>query len=312
MNIKKETLLDTIFRLSIVIFSNVLVSFATVWFLEPAQLYAGGATGLAQLFYRLFDKIGILGGINLGWYIFIINIPIVLIGMKYVSKKFAIYSIIAVIVQTIATILIPESPFNDFAIELKNNISSNSIPYSDYGTILTLSICGGVLSGLSSGLALKYGTSTGGLDVVAQALALKKNVSIGNFTMALNILIAIVGGGLLQGVWVIALFTIIRMILNSLVIDKIHTAYTYTSLHIFSNNSIEIAKEIMSELKRGCTYEEVTGGYSGKSSIEVYCVVSTYEIEKVLKIIDKHDPNAFVTLAPVKRIKGKFLKKTII
>ena len=314
MKLNKHELLDILFRLTVVILANIALSYATVWFLEPAMLYAGGATGIAQLFHRLFAKMG-MANLPLGWYIFIINIPIVLIGIKFVSPKFTIYSIVAVIVQTIATNLIPfeTSPFYDFYQILNESIISGSgVGYSLYGVMLTLSICGGVLGGIASGVALKYGTSTGGVDVIAQALALKKDISIGKFTMILNILVAIIGGGLLQGVWVIALFTIIRMILNSLVIDKIHTSYTYMSLHIFSSKAYDIAHQIMQDLHRGCTFENVTGGYSGKESIEVYCVLSKYEVEKAMKIIHNHDDHAFVTLAPVKKIKGNFLKKTIV
>ena len=314
MKFNKHEILDTFYRLSIVILANIALSYATVWFLEPAMLYAGGATGIAQLFHRLFGTMG-LGKIPLGWYIFIINIPIVLIGIKFVSPKFTIYSIVAVVVQTLATNLISfeSSPFYDFYLMLSESVTeTGGVNYALYGVMLTLSICGGVLGGIASGIALRFGTSTGGVDVVAQALALKKDISIGKFTMILNILIAIIGGGLLQGVWVIALFTIIRMILNSLVIDKIHTSYTYMGLHIFSAKSYDIAHQIMQDLHRGCTFENVTGGYSGKESIEVYCVLSKYEVEKAMKIIHSHDPHAFVTLAPVKTIKGNFLKKTIV
>lgn len=306
--------MDVLFRLTVVILTNIALSYVTIWFLEPAMLYGGGATGIAQLFYRLFAKLG-FNKISLGWYIFIINIPIVLVGIKYVSPKFAIYSIIAVFVQTIATDLISfeNSPFYDFYLALSKEVSETShISYENWGVMLTLSICGGGLAGIASGIALRYGTSTGGLDVVAQALALKKNISIGIFTMVLNVLTAIIGGGVLQGVWVIALFTIIRMVLNSIVIDKIHTSYTYMSLYIFSNAAYDIAAEIMQELHRGCTYENVTGGYSGKQSIEVYCVLSKYEVDRAIKIIHKHDPHAFVTLTPVKRVTGNFLKKTIV
>ncbi|MGM9969932.1 MAG: YitT family protein [Anaeroplasma sp.] len=307
----KKQLLDVFFRLFIVFVANILLAFTTVWFLEPAQLYAGGATGIAQLLNRLFSKIDI--NIDLGWFILFINIPIVLIGFKFVSRKFAIYSVIAVIVQSVATILIPTTPFYELENQIQAYIQNkSSIPFELYGAILTLSICGGVLAGIASGFALRYGTSTGGLDVAAQALALKKNVSIGNLTMLLNITIAIVGGGIFQGIWIIALFTIIRMILNSLVVDKIHTSYTYTSLHIFSDKSEEIAKEIIEKLQRGCTFEPVKGGYSKKESFEVYCVLSTYEVDKALKIIKDLDDKAFVTLSPVKRIRGKFIKKTII
>ena len=312
--IKKETkkqLLDNLFRLLIVAVANVLLAFATVWFLEPAQLYAGGATGIAQLLNRIFLKLNFK--IDLGWYILIINIPIVLIGFKFVSRKFAIYSIIAVIVQSFATMIIPLAPFKDLEQIIHSCLVNNQpIPYEYYGAILTLSICGGVLAGIAAGIALRYGTSTGGVDIAAQALALKKNISIGNFTMVLNVIIAIIGGGVLQGSWILVLFTIIRMILNSLVVDKIHTSYTYTSLHIFSNKSEEIAKEILVNLQRGCTFEPVRGGYSNKESVEIYCVLSTYEVDKALKIIHDHDEHAFVTLSPVKRVKGKFIKKTII
>ena len=311
--INRELALKIVFRLFIVISANILSSFATVWFLEPARLYAGGATGVAQLIKRLFEKGNLLTDMNLGWWILIVNIPIAIVGIKFVSKKFAFYSIIAVLVQTLTTLFLPKTPF----IELRNQIDAalkagEKINIDLYGAMLTMSICGGVLGGLASGIALKFGTSTGGIDVVAQALALKKNISIGNFTTVMNVLIAIFGGGVLQGSWIIALFTIIRMVLNGLVIDKIHTSYTYTALHIFSKESRAIAEEIMSTLHRGCTYENVTGAYSNKTEIEVYCVLSTYEVEKAIKIIRKHDETAFVTLSPVKGIKGKFIKNSIV
>lgn len=316
MNIKgikitKKEIVDIAFRLSIVIFANLLLSFATVWFLEPANLYSGGATGTAQLFQRLFRLFGV--ECNLGLLIFLVNIPIIIIGFKYVSKKFAIYSVVAVLVQSIGVDLISGSPFQDL-IEPVLSVTQGGTTEEimNYGGVLTLAIFGGLLGGAASGIALRYGTSTGGIDVAAQAFALKQNVSIGNFTMAFNVLLAIVGGGLLQGSWIITLYTIIRMILNSLVTDKIHTAYTYTSLHIFSTHSQEISMEIMQELQRGCTFYDVEGAFSHQHSKEVYCVVSSWEAEKAIKIVRKYDPKAFVSMAPVKRVNGNFKRKCII
>lgn len=311
MKIEKKEIIDVLFRVFIVLVSNFLLSVATVWFLEPANLYAGGATGLAQLIQRLIIKCG--GNMNLGLLIFIVNVPIVLIGFKFVSKRFAIYSILAIIVQSLCTGLIKFSPFEVLATDiLSYNEAGELISVTNYGGILTLAIFGGLLAGFASGLALRYGTSTGGIDVVAQALALHKNISMGNITMLMNILIAIVGGGLLQGSWIIVLFTCVRMILNSLVMDKVHTSYTYTGVHIFSNNPKEIGQQIMKELKRGCTFLQVTGAYTNETKVELYCVVSTYEVEKVLKIVDDYDKKAFITMSPVKRVRGNFIKKSII
>ena len=302
----KKEILDNLFRLLIVVFSNLLLSVATVWFLEPANLYSGGATGTAQLVQRFIRMLGL--DLNLGLLIFVVNVPIVLIGFKYVSKKFAIYSIVAVIVQSLGVALITNSPFKD----LTNPVYNGTELVMNYGGILTLAICGGLLGGAASGIALRYGTSTGGIDVAAQAFALRQNVSIGNFTMIFNVVLAIVGGALLQGSWVIAVFTCIRMILNSLVTDKIHTAYTYTSLHIFTSYSKEISLDIMKELQRGCTFYDVEGAFSHVHSKEVYCVVSRWEAEKALKIVKKHDPKAFISMAPVKRVTGNFKRKSII
>ncbi len=308
--LNKKEITDILFRLSIVLISNILLSFATVLFLSPAKLYSGGATGLAQLIQGIIINCG--GFMNLGLIIFLVNIPIAIIGFKFVSKRFAIYSIIAILVQSLATGILEETGWSPFlALALPIETTHGSI--INYGGILTLAIFGGLISGVSAGLALKFGVSTGGIDVISQALALHKNISLGNVTLIFNILISIIGGVFVQGGnWIVVLFTIVRMILNSLVTDKIHTSYTYTGLHIFSECSQGIAADIMKTLKRGCTLIHTEGAYTHHPRTEVYCVVSTYEVENVLKIIDKYDPNAFVTLSPIKKIKGKFIKKTIV
>ena len=305
MKFNKEKTLDFAFRILIVIVMNTLIAFVTVWFLEPAKLYSGGAIGLAQLIKRLIEFTGI-ETLNLGWFIFFVNIPITIIGIKFVSLKFTIFSILAVLVQTVVTLVLPESPF------ATEELNGATIAPQMYGYVLTLAIVGGVVGGVATGLALRLGTSTGGFDVLGQALALKKNISIGVFTMILNVLIAIFGGAILQGSWIICLFTITRMVLNSLVIDRIHTSYNYVAIRIFSPNGLEISKAIMEEMSRGCTIERVVGAHSGLDSIEVYSVVSRYEVDKAYHIINRYDKNAFVTVSPVKSVKGKFIKHSMV
>ena len=314
MKFNKKEIFDICFRLFVVLFTNALLSLATVWFLEPAMLYAGGATGIAQLIFRIINKFGVNMKQNLlGWFIFGVNLPITLIGFKFVSKKFAIYSVIAVVVQSLVVLLIPESPFMHLAESIQSlDTNGNIIETMNYGGILTLAIFGGLLAGIASGLALRFGVSTGGVDVLAQAIAMKKGVSIGSFTMILNVCLAIFGGGVLQGSWEVVLFTIVRMILNSLIIDKIHTSYSYTGLHIFSFHGEAIANSLMNTLNRGCTLIDVEGAHSGKGFKEVYCVVSNYEVHRALKEIKRHDEKAFVTMAPVNKINGKFIRKTIV
>jgi uncharacterized membrane-anchored protein YitT (DUF2179 family) len=305
-NFKKTKAYDMAFRIVIVILANIVLQLATMWFLEPAKLYAGGATGLAQLILRSIYRINNIsfGDDSYHYFlaltVFIVNIPFLIIGWKYVSFNFAFYSLIAVLIQVIVSLLAPasSSPF----VEMDNGVVTNT---------LALALMGGLLSGLGSGFALKFGTSTGGIDIIAQAFALRKGMSIGIFTLIANVIIAIVGGGCLQGSWPITLYTCLRMIINSLVTDKIHTAYTYSALNIFTTHEEEISQKIMHELNRGVTVMNVIGEYTHQTHKELYCVVSTYEVEKVVKIVKEFDDKAFITISPVRRVIGNFVKKTI-
>ena len=307
MKYSRKQFLDDLFRIAIVVVANVILSVATVWFLEPAHLYAGGATGLAQLIVRIINKCG--GNFNLGLMIFLINVPIILIGWRFVSHRFALFSAVAILVQWIFTdYVFGAGPFE----ALSKDIETINGTMPNYGGILTLAIFGGLLAGFASGLALKFGTSTGGIDVLGQAFALHKGISIGMFTLVFNVLIAFVGGGWLQGSFIVTLFTCVRLILNSLVTDKVHTSYTYTALNIFTEKGDDIARDIMAKLNRGCTIFEGTGAYTHKEHTELYCVLSTYELDKAKAIVMHYDPKAFIVVAPVKTVRGNFIKKTIV
>ena len=83
----KEELRKTLICVLLVSVSTIIYCLGVMWFLDPAQLYSGGVTGIAQLISNASEKW--LGErINLGFLVFILNIPIVIVGWKYVSKRF--------------------------------------------------------------------------------------------------------------------------------------------------------------------------------------------------------------------------------
>ncbi len=305
-----EKVKTVVSRVLVVIFANIILQLATMWFLEPAQLYSGGATGLAQLILRTIYYIsGNSASIGNSVYsaylsltVFLVNIPFLLIGIKFVSLRFAFYSFVAVVVQSVISLIAPPT----------------TSPFIEYGTdgtitnVLALALMGGLLSGFASGFALKFGTSTGGIDVLAQAVALHKGISIGSITLIFNVLVAVIGGGCLQGSWTVTLYTCLRMVINSLVTDKIHTSYTYSAINIFTTHDEEISNAILSKMNRGVTEMNVVGEYTHQNRKELYCVVSTYEVEKVVEIVKTYDDHAFITISPVKKVVGNFIKKTII
>ena len=290
--------LDDAFRVAIVVFTSVLYCLGLIWFLEPAGIYSAGITGFCQIVKKLLDP---LANIPLGVYTLIFNVPLFIYGWRKVSKRFAIFSLISVLVQTICTLdIIPVEPVID---AFKLDPTENQLTYGIIGAILT---------GVACGVALRFGTSTGGLDILGQVLAIERNISIGVFTMIANVLIAIVGGVFVSNSWPIAFYTTIRIIITSICIDKIHTAYNYVKLNIISSNvDDEMLKDLLG-MHRGCTIIPVEGAYSHQHKSDLIMVISAYELDKAIRICKTHDPRCFIIVEPVKRVYGNYTRKSIV
>ncbi len=290
----KRRVLDDIFRVSIVLVSSAIYALSVLWFLEPANLLSLGLSSLGQVLHRVF----LLWNVNIpiGVFSLVLNIPLCIIGVKYVSPRFIIYTSLSVVVQ---------------AILLWGFIPTPEFVKSFEGETLFLSIIAGLMSGVGIGIALRYGTSTGGLDIVAQAVNLRKGISIGVFCMLVNIGLAIIGAILAQNI-TIALYTFIFIIITNVVVDKIHTAYNYLRIDVITSRKDEVSKALLTEIKRGCTISDVVGAYTQVNKADVFMVISSYELDHAKRVINAVDPQAFIMVLPVKRVIGAFFKHTII
>lgn len=292
---RKKQILDDLFRVCIVVISSAIYSLAVVWFLEPARLVSIGLTGVGQILNRLFSLMGV--NIPVGVFTFLTNIPLCIYGIKSVSPRFVIYTMLSVVVQSV--FLLGWIPEVNFGIDAESDR-------------LFLSIIAGLFCGVGIGVALRYGTSTGGVDILAQALNLKKNISIGMFSTIINILLAVIAGGLIEKSWSITLYTFIFIIITNIVVDKIHTAYNYLRVDVISKNADAISEALIAGINRGCTVLDVKGAYTHQEKYDIFMVISSYELEKAKRIIYQVDKEAFIMVLPVKRIIGAFFKHTII
>ncbi|MFU8786403.1 MAG: YitT family protein, partial [Candidatus Izemoplasmataceae bacterium] len=133
-------------RLLFVTMGTILFVVGISFFIVPASLIPGGLTGFATLTQYGFDKLGIY--LNLGIIVVIFNIPVMIIGLKGISKTFVYYSVYSILLQGILMAIFDNQP----------NI---------FGTdILASSIFGGLAVGLGAGITLKSGSSLGGMDIL--------------------------------------------------------------------------------------------------------------------------------------------------
>lgn len=299
----------TIMCIFMVTISTIIYCLGVMWFLDPASLLAGGVTGAAQLVSTSFKKYFNIQ-LNLGVLVLLFNIPILIYGWKNVSRRFVICSLISIGLQTL--LMSGIIPYADFGINTGlNPITNEIIPGNGKEMDLMLLACmGGFVSGVGSALALRSGTSTGGFDILAQAVSFKKNISIGYLSLFINITIAILGAILFNSP-AVAIYTIVRIIVQSVVTDKIHTAYNYLRVEIITTHPEEIANQIFSDLGRGITTMKAEGAYTHSEKTVLETIVSRYEVSKVIEDAKIHDPHVFISVSPVKFVVGNFKKKTI-
>ncbi|MDD4070702.1 MAG: YitT family protein [Candidatus Izemoplasmatales bacterium] len=267
-----------------------------VWFLEAAiePLYTGGIPGIGQLIRSIVLKYSNydLGNIFLGAFVLLMNIPTMILGFIGVSKRFTIYSFISVLIQATMLGFIPRI---DFQIT----------------DTFTLAVLGGLLTGIGIGGSLRFGTSTGGLDIIAQYLSLRKGMSVGYVSLLLNVLIALIGG-FVYGSGAIVAYTVIRIIVTTLVTDKIHTSYNFLKVEIITKVPEKMYDEILVKLYRGVTILKAEGAYSHDEKSFLVVVISAYELRNLKSLLKENDPKAFTIITPVKDIYGNFKRKTIV
>lgn len=289
--------------------STVIYCMGVMWFLQPASLYSGGVTGIAQLISNSCSRFFNLK-IDLGLIVFLINIPILIFGWKKVSKRFVICSVISIILQTV--LMNEIIPVVDFGINTGlNPITGVMFPGSGSEMdLLLLSFVGGFISGVGSALALRYGTSTGGVDILAQAVSFKKNISIGFISLVVNVIIAILGA-FLFGNPAVAFYTIIRIIVQSVITDKVHTAYNFLKVEIVTTKTQEVSQLLLSDIGRGITIINAIGAYTHTEKSVLEIIISSYEMHRVIDDAKRVDPSVFITVSPVRRVIGNFKRKTI-
>ncbi len=239
---------------------------------------------LGDFLHKHFDMT-----INFGLLALLANIPLIILANKKLNFRFSFLTTVSLLTQSFF-LMLPVIPFS--SLELTSAI-----------------IFGGVISGLTSGLILKLGESPGGIDIIAQYLSFIKNMSISKVFYSFNMTIV-----LLVGVFNdinTAVYTFIRTIITTQVIDYIHTSYKYLEVTITMNDMSNHSKSIVDYMGRGGTVYEAKGAYKGTSKEVLSIVISSYELTRLKKLVLSIDDKAFITSNVVRLEAGSFRKKSI-
>lgn len=278
-------------KAAMILVGTAIYAFGLNIFIVPVNLYSGGFMGMAQIIRTLmrqylgvnppFDYAGIVS--------LIINIPVLYFTRKQTGKDFIIKTVVCLMLQTVLLSVIPVTQVIE-----------------DH---LTSCIIGGILTGFGIGLMLQNGGSSGGADVLGVYFSKKSSSTVGKVNMIVNIFVYGCAFILMANIERI-IYTLIYQCISMFTLDRVHTQNINSEVMIFSkHNDAEIQNAIMLEMRRGVSYWEGYGAFTGDENRVLYTVVSKYEIPQLMKIVRRVDPQAFVSVQSGINVMGNFEKR---
>ena len=264
--------------------AGMVNAFGVIMFLSPVKLFDGGISGTSMLISRYTPEF-----ITLSIVLVVLNIPIFLFGLKKEGLVFTIYSIYAVIMYSFFAWIITDILPVDV---------SNASPFAQQDLFLC-AIFGGIISGIGSGLTIRFGGAIDGIDVLAVMFAKKLGLSIGSFTMIYNVILYIICG-LVMNSWILPLYSIVTYALGSKVIDLVVEGFDRSEAAlIVTTKPDEICAALSEEFENGVTTIAAKGYYSQTDKTIIYFVVNHFQVSLMKQIVHKHDPKAYIAINEV-------------
>lgn len=295
----KETVKRELKTLSIKNFLALTVSgtinaIGITMFLAPLHLYDSGFSGTAMLLEQVTPPAW-----SLSIFLLILNIPFFLYGYKKQGMGFTIYSVYAVIIYSLASFLIRDI----FPVDV-----ATSSPFA--GTDLLLgAVFGGLISGIGSGLTIRFGGAIDGVEVMAVIFAKRMGITVGTFVMGYNIILYIIVGIIMKS-WILPLYSIVTYYVALHAVDFIVEGFDKAkAAMIITTKPKLISKSLSEEFGSGITLWEGHGYYSDKQKTVIYFVVNRFQINKMKKIVQEHDESAFIAITEVADVLGRNTKQ---
>lgn len=267
---------------------SFLVAVSVAFLVNPAKIASGGVSGIATIFYHTV-------GWNPGYVIFVLSIPLFLVGMKIFGKVYGFKSLVGTVLLSVFTTIL---------VDLTGGVGI--LDYSDSISMLLSSVFGGVIMGAGIGFVMKGGANTGGTDIVAQILNKYTPLSLGTcLTLVDGVIIAI--SAFVFGIES-AMYAIITVYICGITIDKVALpigANTAKTVFIISEHVEEIKKVILDELDHGATLLSATGMYTGYDRPVIMTVISNQELSTLTGRVKDIDERAFMIVQDAHQVLGE-------
>ena len=270
--------------LAAVLASALVQCYAIQVFVRQAGIISGGFTGLAML----AERVGELEGVNVPLQVLLLafNIPVALLCCKGISVRFTVVSLVQVALTSFFLQVCSFTPI--FADEFLNVIF------------------GGVVMGASVVIALRGNASTGGTDFIALFVSNKTGRSIWSYVFMGNAVMYCVYGAIFG--WKYAGYSIIFQFISTRMISAFHHRYDLVTLQVTTAKGPEVVEAYIAHFLHGISCVEAVGGYSKKKMYLLNTVISSYEVNDAVHVMQGADPHAIINILKTEQFVGKFYR----
>lgn len=282
---KRYVILRRDIKETIMIITGALfIAGGTSFFLLPNKLSSGGFSGITTIIYYLL-------GFPMGTVMIILNLPLFIIALIKLGKRFFVKALIGTGVLSLF--------LNYF--ENVNAVTEDR---------LLASIYGGIIIGIGTAVILKANASTGGSELLGNIIVkFKPMARTGNLIITIDTIVVILNVLFFKEIEV-GLYSAIAIYLSGQMIDIIFEGTNFAKMiFIVSNKYDEIAKHIGVKIGRGSTGIYAQGMYNETDKMILWCVASRREIVKIKQIAKKIDEKSFIVISNAREVLGQGFKK---
>ena len=252
-----------------------MYAFGYTAFVLPEHVVMGGVAGISALLFYAFK-------LPPGITIWVLNLTMLVIAYRALSKQFVIRTIIGVtILSFLVGVLQPF--FEQYPV-----ITAGEDKFMPV-------LIGGALGGAGLGIVFSHNGSTGGTDIIVALLNKYTRMSFGRAMQTCDICIISSSYLLFHSLETIV-YGVAFTLIASFVCDYVVNGTRQTVQFIIISKKYDvIADTINNSVHRGVTLIKGTGWYS-KSDVEILIVLARkYESQEVFNLIKRIDPMAMVS-----------------
>lgn len=276
--IRKEKIINRYIMLMLSLFISAIVYNL---FLLPINLVTGGVGGIATITKYVYD-------FEPATMIFLISLACGIINLMYLGVESTIASIAGIVI---------------YPIFVKITTPIANLIFLNYNDMFVITLYAAIIGGIANGLMYKSGYNAGGLPVISQILKKYYNIPIATTSAIINSIVVIIGAFFFG--WTKAMYALILVYINSLVINKILLGISNNkAFYIITNETEAIKDYIIKTLNHSATIFDVKGGMSSKKSNVILTVVSTNEYYRVTEGIKMIDDKAFFVVTDAYEVVG--------